>query len=79
LGVARRLAILLDGQVQSAPTVQSTIYDRGQISGSFSEEEAAEIVAVLNAGALPAVLRRLDVRQQKPGTAAARRGGSSRP
>ena len=79
LGVARRLAILLDGQVQSAPTVQSTIYDRGQISGSFSEEEAAEIVAVLNAGALPAVLRRLDVRQQKPGTAAPRRSGSSRP
>lgn len=47
-----RLAILLDGMIQSAPSLNTTIEDRGQIEGQFTPEEIRELVAVLNAGAL---------------------------
>ena len=47
-----RLAILLDGMIQSAPSLRTTIEDRGQIEGQFTPEEIRELVAVLNAGAL---------------------------
>src|SRR5262245_49537072 len=57
--VGRRLAIILDGSVASAPVIQSQIADRGQISGRFSTEEADELSKVLRAGALPASLRYL--------------------
>ena len=51
----RRLAIVLDGRVDSAPFIREQITSRGQISGGqggFTAEEASELVAVLNAGAL---------------------------
>ena len=49
---ARRLAILLDGKVYSAPRIQSRISSAGQITGNFTMKEVNELVAVLNAGAL---------------------------
>jgi len=52
--VGRRLAIVLDGKVQSAPTIQSRITDSGQITGRFTREEAHDLAIVLRAGALPA-------------------------
>jgi preprotein translocase subunit SecD len=57
--VGRRLAIVLDGSVASAPVIQGQISDRGQISGRFSTQEADELAKVLRAGALPASLRPL--------------------
>jgi preprotein translocase subunit SecD len=57
--VGRRLAIILDGQVASAPTIQTQIHDRGQITGHFTTQEADELSKVLRAGALPATLRYL--------------------
>jgi SecD/SecF fusion protein len=51
----RRLAIVLDRTVDSAPFIREQITNRGQISGGsggFSAEEANELVSVLNAGAL---------------------------
>ncbi|MEN9555410.1 MAG: hypothetical protein RLZZ232_1696 [Planctomycetota bacterium] len=51
----RRLAIVLDRTVDSAPVIREQITNRGQISGGaggFSVEEADELVSVLNAGAL---------------------------
>jgi hypothetical protein len=51
------LAIIIDGEVFSAPTIRSKITAAGQITGSFNEMEAADIAAVLNAGSLPARLR----------------------
>ncbi len=48
----RRLAILLDGKVHSAPTIRSRIHGSGEITGRFSMKEVNELVAVLNAGAL---------------------------
>jgi SecD/SecF fusion protein len=47
-----RLAILLDGMIQSAPSLNTTIEDRGQIEGNFTKSEVRKLVDVLNAGAL---------------------------
>ncbi|MBI2174763.1 MAG: protein translocase subunit SecD [Candidatus Omnitrophica bacterium] len=52
--INRRLAIVLDGKVQSAPVIQSRITDSGQITGRFTREEAHDLAIVLRAGALPA-------------------------
>jgi preprotein translocase subunit SecD len=52
--IGKRLAIVLDGKIQSAPVIQSKIKDSGQISGSFTQEAAADLALTLNSGALPA-------------------------
>ncbi len=56
--VGKRLAIVLDGVVQSAPTIQERI-SRGsaQITGSFTTDEAHDLAIVLRAGALPAPVK----------------------
>ncbi|PID57730.1 protein translocase subunit SecD [candidate division KSB3 bacterium] len=54
------LAIVLDGTVQSAPTIQSRITSRGQITGNFTSEEATDLAIVLRAGALPAPVKILE-------------------
>jgi preprotein translocase subunit SecD len=55
--VGTRLAIVLDGKVQSAPTIRSAIGARGQITGQFSYQEARDLSIVLRAGALPAPVK----------------------
>lgn len=46
--VGRLLAILLDGQLQSAPVIREPItHGRGQISGSYTDKEAVELANVL--------------------------------
>ena len=55
--IGRRLAVILDGYVETAPTIQSQISERGQITGRFSAQEADEKAKVLQAGALPATLK----------------------
>lgn len=52
----KQLAIILDDVLQSAPTIQSRISDRGQITGKFTVEEVKDIVTVLSTGALVAPL-----------------------
>lgn len=54
--INERLAILLDGFVQSAPNIASRISDKGQITGNFTSEEASDLALVLRSGALPAKL-----------------------
>ncbi|HSX58135.1 MAG TPA: protein translocase subunit SecD [Candidatus Saccharimonadales bacterium] len=56
--IGKPLAIFLDDQVVSAPTVQSEISDKGQITG-VSVEEAKRLSTELNAGALP--VKKIDV------------------
>ena len=51
-----KLGIILDGQLYSAPSIKSTITDRGEITGSFTPQEVQELVNVLNAGSLPVAL-----------------------
>jgi preprotein translocase subunit SecD len=56
--INRNLAIILDGKVYSAPTIQSRIPGgSGVITGSFTDEEARDLALVLRAGALPAPLK----------------------
>ena len=47
------LGIFLDRRYLSAPIIQSPIYDSGQITGSFTEEQTTTLANELNAGALP--------------------------
>jgi preprotein translocase subunit SecD len=53
-----QLAIVLDGEVISAPSISQPSYERDsiQISGEFSEGEAKDLATVLNYGALPVEL-----------------------
>lgn len=55
--IGRQLAILLDGYVVSAPTIQSRIYGSGQISGTFSQEESRDLAITLNSGSMPVPIR----------------------
>jgi protein-export membrane protein SecD len=56
--VNRRLAIVLDGVVQSAPVIKSRIGGgRGVIEGTFTKEEAKDLALVLRSGALPAPMK----------------------
>ncbi len=56
--IQERIAIVLDGEVVSAPVVQSRIGASGQIElGASPLEEARDLALVLRAGALPAPLR----------------------
>ncbi len=58
--VKKRLAIILDNNVYSAPVIQERISGgSAQITGSFSMDEAKDLAIVLRAGALPAPLRML--------------------
>lgn len=51
----RQLAIVLDGEVISAPVVEQPSFAGGdvQISGSFSEREARDLAKILQFGAVP--------------------------
>jgi len=52
--IGKRLAIVLDGKVKSAPVIKSEIPSgKGQIEGQFSWDEATDLALVLRAGALP--------------------------
>ena len=55
---SRKLGIILDGNLYSAPAIRSTIFDRGEITGSFTEKEVQDLVDVLNAGSLPTALNK---------------------
>ncbi len=59
--VKKRLAIVLDDVVYSAPVIQERISGgRAQITGSFTDEEAKDLAIVLRAGALPAPVKILE-------------------
>lgn len=57
--VGKRLAIVLDGHVRSAPTIQSRIDDQGRITGAYSQQDASDLALVLRAGSLPAGIQYL--------------------
>jgi len=68
--IGRPFAIILDGKVVSAPTIQSQIFGNGQITGDFSVAETNELALVLRAGALPAPLIVMEERSIGPGLGA---------
>ena len=56
--VKKRMAIVLDNSIYSAPVIQERISGgRAQITGTFTTQEANDLAIVLRAGALPAPLK----------------------
>jgi protein-export membrane protein SecD len=65
--IGRRIAIVLDQMVRSAPVVQSKIPGgEGRITGLDDDEEAADVAIVLRAGALPAPVSIIEERTVGP-------------
>ena len=58
--IGRTLAIVLDGRVQSAATIENRITSDGVIRGSFTQEEVNNLALILRSGALPATLTYLE-------------------
>ena len=55
--VGKRLAIVLDGEIVSAPSINEAITSgNGMISGNFSFQEATDLALLLRSGALPTPL-----------------------
>ncbi len=55
--IGERLAIVLDGVVKSAPTIQDRITYQGTITGEFTTEQANDLALVLRSGSLPVPVR----------------------
>ena len=65
--VRKRLAIVLDGVVHSAPVIQERISGgQAQITGNFTMDESRDLAIVLRAGALPAPVNILEERTVGP-------------
>ncbi|WP_291447943.1 protein translocase subunit SecD [Desulfovibrio sp.] len=65
--VGRRMAIVLDGKVYSAPVIRERIGGgRASISGNFTTAEAQDLAIVLRAGSLPAPVSVLEERSVGP-------------
>ena len=65
--VKKRLAIILDDNVYSAPVIQERIPGgRAQITGRFDTKEASDLAIVLRAGALPAPVKIIEQRTVGP-------------
>ena len=65
--IKKRLAIVLDSVVNSAPVIQDRISGgRAQITGRFTMEEARDLAIVLRAGALPAPVKIIEERTVGP-------------
>jgi SecD/SecF fusion protein len=59
--IDRRLAIVIDGRVHSAPNITEKIMGKVAITGRFTPEEARDLATMLEAGALPVPLRIVDM------------------
>ena len=60
------IAIVLDGQIISAPKVMAAIRSRGVIMGPRTEAEARQLASLLNSGALPLPLEQIESHVVKP-------------
>ena len=66
-GIGKRLAIILDGKIISAPVIRDTIATgSGQISGGFTFKSATDLALLLRSGALPAPLNIIEERTVGP-------------
>ena len=66
-GVGKRLAIILDGKIISAPVIRDAIIGgSGQISGNFTFQSATDLALLLRSGALPAPLNIIEERTVGP-------------
>ncbi len=66
-GVGKRLAIVLDGKIISAPNIQEPIIGgSGQITGDFTFQTATDLALLLRSGALPAPMNIIEERTVGP-------------
>ena len=63
----RRMAIILDDKVLSAPELNSAISGNGQISGRFTQEDVKFLVEILREGRLPATLDEVPASESRVG------------
>jgi len=65
--VGKRLAIILDNKIISAPVIREAIITgNGQISGDFTFQSATDLALLLRSGALPAPLNIIEERTVGP-------------
>ncbi|HEX8289116.1 MAG TPA: protein translocase subunit SecD [Pyrinomonadaceae bacterium] len=64
--IGKNLAIVLNGEVKSAPTIQGQIFDNGQITGRFTKASAEDLALTLKSGALPAKIEYQEERTVGP-------------
>jgi SecD/SecF fusion protein len=62
----KNMAIVLDGKVQSAPTINEPLSQSAQISGSFTLEEANDLSLVLRSGSLRVDMEQIETRAIGP-------------
>lgn len=55
--IKKRMAIMLDGIVYSAPVIQEPIFGECRITANFQKDEAERLAGVLTAGSLPVELK----------------------
>ena len=60
--IGQPMAIVLDGRVLSAPTINGAISGNGEISGQFTQQEAESLAIQMRYGALPVPLKVADIR-----------------
>ncbi len=65
--IGRPLCILLDSQAISAPNLRGEISSRGEITGSFSDLEQADLINKLNAGSFRASLSEVPISEKSIG------------
>ena len=65
------MAIVLDNKVREVAGIQSAIRDRGEITGGFTKQQAADLSLLLRTGALPASISYLETRTVGPSLGAA--------
>ncbi|TWU47768.1 protein translocase subunit SecD [Rubripirellula reticaptiva] len=61
----RRLGIVLDDNLLSAPSIQSPIRKEGRITGKFTRQEVESLVQILKAGQLPAALTKKPIAENQ--------------
>ena len=67
LNVGKKLAIILDGKIISAPSIREPIIGgTGQITGNFTFQSATDLALLLRSGALPAPLNIIEERTVGP-------------
>ncbi len=66
-GIGKKLAIILDNKIISAPVIRDSIKGgKGQISGNFDFQSATDLALLLRSGALPAPLSIIEERTVGP-------------
>jgi preprotein translocase subunit SecD len=64
--VGDKLAVVLDNKVREVANIKEPIRDRGEISGSMTEQQSKDLSLILRSGALPAGIKYLEERTVGP-------------